>query len=137
MNRYTMTFALSPDFGSVLLLRKPDTHPNPLFRGKWTAPGGLIEEGESEAHSATRELEEETQLRASAMRFVLRFSCNCDPQEAEHEVAVYGTVLPFENLKAAHGEPSEPVAVFGTIPESALWYVEPLLQIVIGRMRQP
>jgi 8-oxo-dGTP pyrophosphatase MutT (NUDIX family) len=138
-NKYTMIFALSPDFGSVALLLKPDTHHNPLFRSKWTVPGGLLEAGESEIDGAVREFEEETQLTVPPkdLRFVMRFLCNCDPTESEHEVLVYGSTLPIEKLNRAKGSSIEPVGVFSEIPDNAVWYMKHMLPIVIDRMKQP
>ncbi len=138
--RYSMMFALSEDLKSVLLLCKPSTHRNPLFRGRWTAPGGHVEVGENELDGTLREMEEETGLRISSSdtRFILRFSCNCDPLEAEHEVAVYAATLPLTALKLARGQAAEPLHIFSYgLPDNSLWYMNPLLAMVIFRLRQP
>lgn len=137
--KYAMLFALSPDLQNVLLLRKPATHPNPLFRDRWTAPGGHIEDGETELQGALREMREETLLEIAAedARFVLRFACNCDPLESEHEVIVYGATVPLNRLVLARGEANEPVAVWPKLPRDVLWYVDPLLEFVKGRLKQP
>ncbi len=131
-------FALSPDFQCVLLLKKPATHRNPLFRDRWTAPGGHLENGETELNCALREMEEETQLLVSAdeARFILRFSCDCDPLESEHDVTVYGAVLSYKRLEKAKGTPVEPIGIFGATPPNIVWHVPHLLQLTIGRMRQ-
>jgi ADP-ribose pyrophosphatase YjhB (NUDIX family) len=136
---YTMSFVFPQNLKGVLLLRKPNTHPNPLLRGRLTGPGGLVEIGETELEGAVRELREETSLavEASAFRFVLRFACNCDPSEAEHDVAVYGLTVPMEELLRAHGNPIEPVDLFSHLPENAVWYLEPMLALVVGRLGQP
>lgn len=150
--KYSMLFALSPDLENVLLLRKPPTHPNPLFRDRWTAPGGHVEDGESELAGALREMKEEGIIYMSTLlpkeetdllvmpyeaRFVLRFACNCDPLESEHDVSVYGCTLPLEQLREARGDSSEPVAVWPKLPGDVLWYVEPLLKLVKARLKQP
>ncbi len=137
---YSMMFALSEDLGSVLLLQKPSTHRNPLFRNRWTAPGGHIERSETPRESIVREMEEETNLRiqSSEPRFILRFACNCDPLEAEHDVVVYAAILPLWALKSARGDETEPVGVFSVrcLPHT-LWYIEWLLKLTIARMTQP
>ncbi len=137
--RYSMMFALSEDLKSVLLLKKPVTHRNPLFRDRWTAPGGHIETGETSRESALREMEEETKLSIPSddARFILRFACDCDPLEAEHEVVVFAATLSLTALKLARGGELEPVSLFpACCPPLTLWYIEPLLQLVIARMRQ-
>jgi ADP-ribose pyrophosphatase YjhB (NUDIX family) len=137
--RYSMTFALSPDLDDVVFLRKPSDHKNPLFRDKWTVPGGLIESNESDVDGAVRELMEEAYVSVNAcdMVSVLTFSCNCDPTEPEHEVVVFGVQVPIEKLLSAKGDRSEPVVTLKQLPKDLLWYVEPLLALVKGRMRQP
>ncbi len=136
-NRYTMTFVFSTDLRHVVLLLKPVTHRNPLFRGKWTAPGGLVEWLETEQAGALRELREETRLEPASLRFVLRFSCNCDPQESVHEVFVYATTMPLEELRRAKGDDYERVEVFLQLPAPLLWTTLPLLELAKARMRQP
>ena len=44
-----------------VLLQERDEHA-PVFPDRWTLPGGAIEEGESDAEAAARELAEETGL---------------------------------------------------------------------------
>jgi ADP-ribose pyrophosphatase YjhB (NUDIX family) len=135
-----MVFAFSPDFKELLLLRKPDKHKNVLFRGNWTVPGGHIEAGESDISGAVREFAEETALMvdASQLSFVLSFACDCDPTEDEHMVSVYGIQLSRENLKLAYGTYAEPVMLFGTqLPANLLWYIRPLMKLVVGRLSQP
>lgn len=137
--KYTMTFALSPDFKAMLLLKKPDDHKNPLFRGNWSVPGGKIEDGEDAAVGASRELQEESGLSVppERMRLVTRIYCNCDPTETEHEVIVYGAIVPAEELSAAQGLSEEPVQVFNSLPHNCVWHIKPLFDLVIGRMKQP
>jgi 8-oxo-dGTP pyrophosphatase MutT (NUDIX family) len=58
--------------GRILLTRfKLEGHPD---SGKWTMPGGGMEWGEEPAETATRELEEETGLRADIGRVAGVFS---------------------------------------------------------------
>jgi ADP-ribose pyrophosphatase YjhB (NUDIX family) len=135
-HRYSMTAIFSDDFSRLLLLRKPDTHPNPLFRGKWTFPGGLVENGESVQKSAERELFEETQLTAS-VRPILRFFCDCDPTEAEHEIFLYAGTLPIDAMNGAVGSSIEPVQVFADLPVDLMWYLPQLRDLAIMRLRQP
>jgi 8-oxo-dGTP pyrophosphatase MutT (NUDIX family) len=142
VNEYTMTFVFSPDFKDVLLLRKPDDHRNPIYRGKWTAPGGLLESGESEIEGAIRELHEETGLDALAddMRMVLILVCNCDPLEAEHNVLIYATTMPPAAMKLARGSSAEPVAIYPTnilAGINIVAYLQPLISLAISRLRQP
>jgi len=136
--RYAMIFAVSDTFEHTLLLQKPYTHHNPLFQGRWTAPGGHVEENESELAAAVRELEEEARITVSPdeVRFVLRFTCNCDSTEIEHDVAVFGTVIPIQRLSCAQGTPVEPIGVFSRLPDNMLWYTRPLLDLTISRMKQ-
>ncbi len=134
-----MVFAFGPDLRDLAFLRKPSDHKNPLFRDRWTVPGGRIEGFETDAEGAARELMEESTLKVepSDLVPVLRFSCNCDPTEPEHEVAVFGVVVPVERLLLAEGDPTEPVIVVREYPKNLLWYIEPLLALVKARMRQP
>lgn len=150
--KYTMLFAVTPDFQKVLLLRKPNDHKNILFRGRWTAPGGHVEPGETEMESVLREFKEETEINLgphsdqnyynySDLVFVLRFACNCDPTEEEHEVAVYAILVTEGYLRTARGTPTEPLrlaAVDWVFPiTGALWCVESLLSLSIARLKQP
>ena len=137
--RYVMVFALSTDHEAVLLQHKPATHKNPLFRDRWTVPGGHVEAGESEIEAAVREFREETGicLLAGALRFVLRFACNCDPTESEHEVAVFGALLSMEILQNARGSEVEPVQTFVELPTNTQWYLRAMLELVASRMAQP
>lgn len=136
-----MIFAMSPDFENILLLKKPSTHHNPLFRDKWTAPGGMVEDfDDSERECAIREFREETglEIAVSDLATVLRFRCNCDPTEDEHEIFVYGCSLPFELLRQSQGDATEPTQVWplSKLPRNALWYLGPILELVMARMRQ-
>ena len=136
---YTMTFVFAPRGFSFLLLLKPQDHKNPLFRGNWTAPGGKLEDGELPLAGAIRELKEETGLKAKAseMRLVCRFYCNCDPTEPEHEVIVYGVKVPKEKMRKAKGLKAEPVRVFRDLPGNIVWHVLPLWELAWGRLKQP
>ena len=133
---YTMVAAFSPDFVEVLLLRKPDTHTNPIFRGRWTFPGGFVESGENIAESAVRELREETNLRikASDLWPIMRMWCNCDPLEAEHEVVIFGAITQLDKVA---GTREEPVEVFTALPANSMWYLPQIRDLVIARMKQP
>jgi ADP-ribose pyrophosphatase YjhB (NUDIX family) len=135
-----MVFVLGEgDLRDIVLLRKPNNHKNPLFRDKWTVPGGLIENGETALEGAARELLEEAALQVPRDDFVpiLTFSCNCDPTEAAHEVVVFGVVAPPEQLLQAKGTMGEPVATLRELPNNLLWYIEPLLSLVKARLKQP
>jgi ADP-ribose pyrophosphatase YjhB (NUDIX family) len=139
-NTYTMTFILSSDLRHVLLLRKPDDHRNPIYRGRWTAPGGSLEKGESEVAGASRELREETGIVENKLRFVLRFACNCDPEETEHEVIVYSGIQSLAEMQSARGSDIEPVGTFEIAQLNSLnrvRYLDSLLELVIERMKQP
>lgn len=127
-----MIFAMGPDLRDLVLLRKPRDHKNPLFRDGWTVPGGLIEFGETGRDGAARELHEEAeiQVRPTDLIPVLKFLCNCDETEPEHEVAVFGVIVPFELLLRAKGDISEPVVVLRDLPRNLLWYIEPLFDLV-------
>jgi ADP-ribose pyrophosphatase YjhB (NUDIX family) len=137
-NRYTMVFAMTEDFKDIMLLRKSSE----LYRGQWNAPGGKVEPNETELECAVREMREETQLAISAdnLRYVMRFSCECDQKEGLHEVIVYGVFLPLVDMKAARGTVWEPVAVWSggdwNSEKQTVWYVPSLLQMVFGRMKQ-
>jgi 8-oxo-dGTP diphosphatase len=52
--------------GRLLLIRRK----NPPFAGQYALPGGYVEYGETTAHAATRELEEETGLIAGTVSLV-------------------------------------------------------------------
>lgn len=136
MQKYAMIFAT--DGNNVLLLRKPNDHKNPIFRGRWTAPGGHIEHGESPLQGAQREMLEETGILIPLedLRLVLEFQCNCDPTEDEHSVFVYGASLPLEVMEGAMGF-MEPVCVYKQLPDDLLWYVRPLLELIKARLLQP
>lgn len=139
MNTYTMVFAVTPDFKRVLLLRKSDRHHNPLFRDRWTVPGGKLESDETPWGCAEREFKEETQVDLyGVLRRVLDFPCNCDPLESEHEVIVYGITEPYERLALATGS-EEPVEVFAVqfLPSDLVWCTQPLLALTLERLRQP
>lgn len=137
MNTYTMIFVVSPDFERVLLLHKPATHHNPLFRDRWTAPGGRLELNETPWECAERELKEETLLDLrGVLRRVVDFPCNCDPRESEHDVIVYGVV---QMLDGALGSGLEPVEIFPIqlLPSDLVWCTQPLLALAIERLKQP
>ncbi len=51
---------------SVLLVQRA----NPPFAGNWALPGGFVDEGESVAAAAPRELEEETGLRVGPLELL-------------------------------------------------------------------
>ena len=53
-----------PETGSILMVRQPRFA---VKRKLWEIPAGLIEKGESPAHAARRELEEETGFRAGRL----------------------------------------------------------------------
>jgi 8-oxo-dGTP pyrophosphatase MutT (NUDIX family) len=143
---YTLTFLFDTSLKNILLLRKPITHHNPLFRGRWTAPGGKIEDNDGNPKAAAiRETYEEAKIRVSSedMRCVLSFPCNCDPTEAEHDVYVYAARLPYVFLESAHGQPEEPVKVFDITYVLAagsginlVWYVKPIISLAIVRLEQ-
>lgn len=152
MNHYSMVFVFSEDYQNVLLLRKPLDHHNPLFRGRWTAPGGKQEQFESILSCAVREVQEETGLSYMYTQFrrVVEFDCNCDPNEGLHKVTVFGVRGSNSDLDQAQGSVSEPVREFKIgvrdglglvdIPDRELrllWYTTPLLQLTLARMRQP
>src|SRR3569833_447713 len=132
-----MVFAVSPDMQQVILLRKPNDHKNPIFAGRWTAPGGHIEDDETPIQGAHREMQEETGIDVPLdnLRLVLEFQCNCDPTEDEHSVFVYGVVLPAERLNTAMGF-MEPVSVYTELPDDLLWYTRPLLELTKARLQQ-
>ena len=138
MNTYTMTFVVSPDFKRVLLLRKTATHHNPLFRDRWTAPGGKLELNETPWDGAARELKEETNMDLrGVLRRVLDFPCNCDPLEDEHDVIVYGIVQTLDLSMVAGGD--EPVDIFPVqfLPSDLVWCTQPLLALTLERLKQP
>jgi 8-oxo-dGTP pyrophosphatase MutT (NUDIX family) len=137
--KYVMIFAFSEGFRSILLQHKPASHKNPAFRDRWTAPGGHVETGESELVAAIREFYEETrlQLEEKALRFVLRFACNCDITETEHDVTVFGAMIPAETLGKAFGPMPEPVRIFRELPENVQWYLAPMAELVVARLKQP
>lgn len=137
--RYTLVFVVSLTFEHVLLLRKPDTHKNPLFAGKWTAPGGKVEDWESDKACAIRELEEETGLYIDPCnyRYVLSFLCNCDPTEVEHTVIVFGVMMPLYYMQAGAGSVEEPVRVYEASPSNSVWYLDAMRTMVIERLKQP
>ncbi|MGA2434653.1 MAG: NUDIX domain-containing protein [Bryobacteraceae bacterium] len=57
-----------PDaLGRVLILRRA---PDSTDGGRWCLPGGKIDYGDTAEHAAIRELQEETSLRATNLRFL-------------------------------------------------------------------
>jgi len=142
--QYVMVFAFDLDLESVLLLKKPETHKNPLFAGKWTAPGGHVEIGELWMEAAAREFEEETGILISAdeLTGVLAFWCNCDPTERHHTVAVYAIKLNEEVLDDYLGSDDEPLDRFnvswlGLTRDEFMWTTGPLVSMCIERLKQP
>lgn len=145
MKKYTMVFAF--DGGqdgliNIILLKKPSNHKNPLFRGRWTVPGGHVEYGESPLRGAVREMLEETHVAIDPLKtiLILRFTCNCDKTEKEHEVFVYGTTISFDDAYSAYGDEEETVDLFmcHDLPDEneRLWYLQPLMELTIARMKQ-
>ncbi len=51
---------------SILLIQRA----NPPFAGGWALPGGFVDEGETVASAAPRELEEETGLRVGPLKML-------------------------------------------------------------------
>ena len=138
-NTYTMVLAFTPSLRRILLLHKPPDHRNPIFRDRWTVPGGLLEDSESTADGAAREFREETGLHieASQLTPIGLFFCNCDPQESEHDIAVHAVILSDDFLAQAQGLPGEPVEVFSWLPLNRVWQLRPLYELAVGRLLQP
>ncbi len=136
-----MAFAFSLDLRHIVLLLKPNDHKNPLFRGNWTVPGGLIENDETERMAVAREFREEAGVSVlpGDWRPVLTFLCNCDETEAEHEVLLFASTLSDQQMGEIWGDQREPVYVFevANMPDRRLWYLDPLMVLVLGRLRQP
>lgn len=132
-----MVFAFSEDLRRLLMLRKPDNHKHPLFRGRWTVPGGHIEAGETDEEGAMREMLEETRVLVPNLRNVLTFACNCDPTEDEHEVVAFACTLSRQTMLAAVGMPDEPLSVLDEIPRESVWCVAALAEMARFRMEQP
>lgn len=135
---YTLLFAFNPDFSKLIILRKPKNHKNPLFRGKWTVPGGKLEVNETGLICAIREFQEETGIDCNPnnVHYILSFNCNCDPSEKEHEVIVYGTVLPEHRLKKGKGTIKEPIKLCSVLPKNSIWYLEAIKSLSIERIKQ-
>ncbi len=142
LSAYSMVFVFSPDLRDVLLLRKPDDHHNELFRGMWTVPGGRQEPREGPLQCAVRELAEETgvRVRPSRLTFILKFSCNCDSSEAEHFIHVYAASATIRTLRSARGSSREPVKLVNRLwdmPAETVWWLAPLMELTVGRLKQP
>ncbi len=85
---------------TVLLIRRG----NEPFAGKWALPGGFVNEGETSAEAARRELEEETGVRLDSADQLAQIGLYDTPGRDPRGwtvSAVYATELPGEPL--AHG----------------------------------
>lgn len=75
----------------VLLMRRSTSH----GFGKWAAPGGFLEFGETPEDCAIRELEEETRLVVDSVRF-LTFTNDRFEDSGKHDVTLW--------FETEHGE---------------------------------
>jgi 8-oxo-dGTP pyrophosphatase MutT (NUDIX family) len=71
-----------------LLLQERDENA-PVNADQWSLVGGGVEEGETHADAAVRELAEETELRGVRLTHVDSFSYYCDDCREDHDVALY------------------------------------------------
>jgi 8-oxo-dGTP pyrophosphatase MutT (NUDIX family) len=80
--------AVLVDARGWLLLQERDEK-TPVSPVTWSLVGGGIEEGESDAEAAVRELAEETELTGVDLTHVDTFSYYCDACREQHEVALH------------------------------------------------
>lgn len=102
--------------GELLFLK---THSSKLEGGRWSAPGGKLEKGESPEEGALRELFEETGIRASPPQLLYLGQFYARSPHADFVVHLFKIFLNKKPL-TIELSPSEHVAFIWTSPTEAL-----------------
>lgn len=108
----------------ILLMRRSTSHGH----GKWAAPGGYLEFGESPEDCAVRELEEETRLVVDGAQF-LTFTNDVFQDSGKHDITLWFETEHEEQELGPTDEASE-VRWFGLdeLPEPRFLPLDNLLQ---------
>jgi 8-oxo-dGTP diphosphatase len=96
-------FSFQDDFLKILLVKRKSEP----FAGKWALPGGYVDINETCENAATRELAEETGIKASLTQFHTYSEVGRDPRERTISVAFLGECKPKGTKTVAGDDAAE------------------------------